>query len=286
MSAPTSRGSRYNVGTHRPAPAPDRAPPPPDRPRRLGRWGGAALIVVFLVWSVEGTGVGIGSLVEGREQGQRLLRAFLSPDLSPEFLGIVAEAAMETVQISVAALLLCVLAGLPLAALIAGNAQAPRAVAGAARMVAAVLRGVPELLWALIFIATVGPGPAAGVYAIALHGAGLLAKLCSEQLESVPPAPVEALRLSGASRTATALLATIPMARTGIASLVCYQWECNIRTAAVVGFVGAGGIGQALDVSLRLFRYDELSTLVLGVLALILLVDAVSRVVRRSLGAA
>lgn len=287
MKTSTPRGPRYTVGTHRPTPAPPIRPPEPrDGRRRLGRWGGAALIVVFLVWSVEGTGVGIGSLLEGREQGQRLLRAFLSPDLSPEFLGIVAQAAAETVQISVAALLLCVLAGLPLAALIAGNVQAPRAVASGARMVAAVLRGVPELLWALIFIATVGPGPAAGVYAIALHGAGLLAKLCSEQLEAVDPAPVEAVRLTGASRTATALLATFPQARTGLVSLVLYQWECNIRTATVVGFVGGGGIGQALVIALNLFRREEMATLILAVLVLILAVDLLSRIVRRRLGAA
>lgn len=279
--------SRYTVGTHRPPPPPPPAPPSPSSGRRrLGRWGGATIIVLFIAWSLAGTDVGAGSLLEGREQGQQLLRAFLDPDLSPEFLGIVAEAAIETVQISVAALLLCVLAGLPLAALIAGNVQAPRPVAAAARVTAAVLRGVPELLWALLFIATVGPGPAAGVYAIALHGAGLLAKLCSEQLEAVDPAPVEAVRLTGASRTATALLATFPQARTGLVSLVLYQWECNIRTATVVGFVGGGGIGQALIIALNLFRREEMATLILAVLLLILAVDLLSRLVRRRLGAA
>ena len=92
--------------------------------------------------------------------------------------------------------------------------------------------------------------------------------------------------MTGAGRVGTALLAIVPQARTGLVSLVLYQWECNIRTATVVGFVGAGGIGQALDISLRLFRYAELSTLVLSVLALILAVDGLSRLARRRLGAA
>lgn len=242
--------------------------------------------MLVVAWSVQGTDVGLGSLLEGRESGARMLREFLRPDLSGEFLGIVGSAALETVQISVAALLLCVLLGLPLAALIAGNVQAPRWLAAVARVVAATLRGIPELLWALLFVATVGPGAAAGVYAIALHGAGLLAKLCSEQLEAVDPAPVEALRLTGASRAATTLLATIPQARTGLISLVLYQWECNIRSATIVGLVSAGGIGQDLVISLKLFLYSETATLVLAVVALILAVDLISRVVRRRLGAA
>jgi phosphonate transport system permease protein len=230
--------------------------------------------------------LGVVPLIEERAGAARLLRGFANPDLSPEFLAIVARAAIETMAIAIAGLALSCGIGLPLAVLIAANVDAPRWLRRTARTTGAVLRGIPELLWALVFVAAVGLGPAAGVFAIALHGSGLLAKLCSEQLEAVDPAPVEAVRLTGASRSATALLATIPQARTGLTSLVLYQWECNIRTATVVGFVGAGGIGQALDISLRLFRYDELSTLVLAVLLLILGVDALSRVVRRRLGAA
>lgn len=78
----------------------------------------------------------------------------------------------------------------------------------------------------------------------------------------------------------------MPQARNGLASLLLYQWECNIRSSAVVGFVGAGGIGQALGIALRLFRYKELATLLLSVLALMLVVDRLSRVVRRAMGAA
>jgi phosphonate transport system permease protein len=267
--------------------APGQPPPPlPPASRPLRRWSGATLVIAAVAVSMSATDVGVGALVEGRTGAARLLRGFASPDLSGEFLGIVAGAALETLAIAIAGLALACVLGLPLAVLIAANVDAPRWVRRTARTTGAALRGVPELLWALVFVAAVGLGPAAGVYAIALHGAGLLAKLCSEQLEAVDPAPVEAVRLTGASRPATALLATIPQARTGLASLVLYQWECNIRTATVVGFVGAGGIGQALDISLRLFRYDELSTLVLAVLVLILGVDALSRTIRRRMGAA
>jgi len=258
----------------------------PHTRRRGGRWGMSALVIIAVWWSVDATGIGPSDLVAGRDGGARLARAFLQPDLSSELLRAVASAALETLHISVAGLLIAVLIGLPAALLIAGNLELHPAVQRTAILIAATMRGVPELLWALVFVATVGLGPAAGVYAIGIHGAGLLAKLASEQLEAVDPAPVEAIRMAGAGRLGIATLAVIPQARPGLISLILYLWECNIRTATVVGFVGAGGIGGALDIALRLFRYEELSTLVLAVLVLILAVDGLSRGVRRRVGIA
>lgn len=254
--------------------------------RRMLRWSTAGAVLVVLVWSVQGTGVSLGALVEGREGGLRLIRGFLKPDLSGAFLADVGGAVLQTVQVSLTGLLLAAPVGLALAVPIAGNVGAARWVRAGARGGAAVLRGVPDLLWALLFVATIGPGPAAGALAIAVHGAGLLAKLGAEQFEAVDPAPVEAVRLTGASRAATTVLAIIPQARAGMASLLLYQWECNIRSSTVLGLVGAGGIGQELAISLKLFRYDELSTLIFAVLAMILLVDMISRAVRRRMGAA
>lgn len=270
------------------APATSEPPgPPADRGwSRAGRWSFAAVVLIVLVWSVQGTGVSLGALVEGRTGAVNLIRGFLHPNLSAAFLTDVGNAALQTVQVSLTGLLLAAPIGAILAVLIAGNVGAPAPLRATARLGAAVLRGVPDLLWALLFIATIGPGPAAGALAIATHGAGLLAKLGAEQLEAVDPAPVEAVRLTGAGRAATTLLAIIPQARAGLASLLLYQWECNIRTSTVLGFVGAGGIGQELAISLKLFRYDELSTLILAVLAVILLVDLLSRIIRRRLGAA
>lgn len=266
--------------------APAQAPLPGSRSRPPVRWAVTVLVALMLGWAVTGTGVEPGALIEGREGGLRLLRAFASPDLSAEFLRQVGGAVVETVQISLTGLLFAAVLAVPTAMLLAGNVGAPAPVRSAARMFAAVLRGVPDLLWALLFVATIGPGPAAGALAVALHGGGLLAKLGAEQLEAVNPAPVEAIRLTGAGRLATTSLGIVPQAGAGLASLLLYQWECNIRTSTVLGFVGAGGIGQELAISLKLFRYEELSTLVIAVLLLMLAVDVLSRAVRRRMGAA
>jgi phosphonate transport system permease protein len=269
-----------------PLPPPTFRPAPAPRRSRPVRWTVAVATIAVLVWAVQGTGLSPQALAEGGAGARPLLRGLASPDLSIEFLVICLEAVVQTAQISITGLLIAAVVGMPLALLLARNVEAPAVVRAAVRVSAAGLRGVPDLLWALLFVAMIGPGPAAGVLAVSVHGAGMLAKLGAEQLEAVKPAPVEALRLAGANRTSVALLAVVPEARASLASLLLYQWECNVRTSTVLGFVGAGGIGQELAISLRLFRYDELSTLVLAVLGLILLVDLLSRLVRRHLGAA
>lgn len=263
-----------------------RGPAYPRAPMRTLRWMGYLGCATVALWSLAATGVGVGPLVAGREGTARLLSGLFPPDLDPVLLRRIGTAVLETVQISVSALVLGTLMGLPLAVLIAGNVRAPRWLSLAARGIATILRGVPELLWALLFVAAVGLGPTAGVYAITLHSAGMLAKLCSEQMEAVDPAPVEAVRLTGASRAATAVLAIVPQARGTIASQLLYQWECNVRSSVVIGYVGAGGLGQELGVALHLFRYQELATLMAAVLLLVLVVDGASVLVRRRLGVA
>lgn len=247
------------------------------------------LVVLALVavvgWSVRGVDLSVSGLLEERRGVELLVQGLFSPDLTAAWLQVALAATVETVQIAVVGLLLAGLGAAPLALLLAANTQAPAPLREAARLVAAVQRGVPDLLWALLLVSALGPGPAAGALALGVHGAGALAKLWAEQLEAVDPDPVEAMSLMGAGRVATAALATVPLARGGLVSLLLFQGECNIRASAVLGFVGAGGIGQELAISLKLFRYEQLSTLVLAVLALMLVTDLLSRWWRRRLGA-
>ncbi|HEX6468243.1 MAG TPA: phosphonate ABC transporter, permease protein PhnE [Streptosporangiaceae bacterium] len=279
LDAP-GRSRRFWPGRPRP-PA-----PPGDGSRSRGWYRAMALAGLAAGgWSLYETGVGPGSLLAGRDGAARMLRGLLPPDLGSDLLRRLGTASLQTVEISIASLVLGAALGLPLALLIAGNVGAPRWLSNLARVAATTLRSVHELLWALIFVATVGLGPTAGVYAIAMHSAGVIAKLCSEQLEAVDPAPVEAMRLTGGSRVACALLAVVPQARANLVSQLLYQWECNIRSSIVVGFVGAGGIGEALGIALRLFRYQELATLICAVFVIVAAVDQISRMIRARVGA-
>jgi phosphonate transport system permease protein len=261
------------------------APAVPARRRRSWRpWLTALLVVGVLVWSFRGIELDLGALVGGNRGLVRLLEGLTNPDLSAPWLAVVGAAIVQTIQIAIVGLALAAVAAAPLGLLLAATVGAPAWLRELARLAAAFLRGVPDLLWALLLVAALGPGPAAGALAIAIHGTGALAKLWAEQLEAVDPGPVEALTLMGAGRPAVAALAVVPLARSSVASLLLYQAECNIRTSTVLGFVGAGGIGQELAISLKLFRYEQLATLVLAVLALMLVTDSISRRLRSRLG--
>ncbi|MDQ3569752.1 MAG: phosphonate ABC transporter, permease protein PhnE [Actinomycetota bacterium] len=263
--------------------------------RRLG-WG--ALLAALVVWSMRGAGVSPGTLTgaEARRQIGDFVSEFLRPEVSAAYLGEVGRAAIETLHISITSLVIGVAIGAPLCLFAASNLSSGAGSAlpawqralrfgpyWAARGTLNVLRAIPELVWALIFITAVGLGPFAGAMAIGLHAGGLLGKLWAEQLEAVDPAPVEAVRLLGMGRLGVVSLGVIPQARRNLISIGMYQWECNVRAATIVGFVGAGGIGQQVDVSIRLFRYSETSTLVLTILVMVFAADGLSTLVRRAL---
>ncbi|MDP9488383.1 MAG: ABC transporter permease subunit [Actinomycetota bacterium] len=114
-----------------------------------------------------------------------------------------------------------------------------------------------------------------------MHSAGVLGKLYGETLEAVPSRPVEALRAAGAAGLQAFLFGRLPQAMSGFLSLTLYQWECNIRSATILGFVGAGGIGQQILISMNLFDYPKVATLVGATIIVVLLVDRFSAAVRR-----
>lgn len=233
---------------------------------------------------------------QARRQAADFLSEFVRPELSASYLREVGSAAVETLQISATALLIGLVIGAPLSVFAASNLT-PGSSTGlpawrralrfgpywGARGMLNLLRAVPELVWALIFITAVGLGPFAGALAIGIHAGGLLGKLWAEQLEAVDPGPVEAVRLLGMGRLGVASVAVVPQARRNLISLGMYQWECNVRAATIVGFVGAGGIGQQVDLSIRLFRYSETSTLILAILVMVFAADGLSTLVRRAL---
>jgi phosphonate transport system permease protein len=151
------------------------------------------------------------------------------------------------------------------------------------RLVQTVLRGVPELVWALVFVRALGLGPAAGVLALALTYGGMLAKVYAEILESGDTRPARSLLEAGSGRLAALGYGLLPGAAQELASYTVYRWECAVRASVVMGFVGAGGLGQLMDQSMKMLSGGEASSILLMFLALVLLADALSAALRRVL---
>jgi phosphonate transport system permease protein len=143
---------------------------------------------------------------------------------------------------------------------------------------------VPELIWALVFVRVVGLGPTAGVLAIALTYGGMLGKVYGEILDSGEVETSRTLLRNGAGRLQAFFWALLPQNAAELTSYTVYRWECAIRSSAVLGFVGAGGLGQQLDTSLKMFSGGEVATLLAVFVLLVGLTDRISTVLRRWLG--
>jgi len=210
-----------------------------------------------------------------------LLAGFAPPETATPFLVKTAWATLETMSMSALGTLLAVVAGLALALPASGRlGQAPRA---AVRGLLNVLRSIPELVWASILLIAAGLGPFGGTLALAAHTAGVLGRLFADSLENAPPGPEATLRTTGASAAAAFLYATLPQTLPQMLSYTLYRWENNIRAAAILGVVGAGGLGQMLKYHLSLFQMQQAATVIIAMLVLVALVDAISYALRRAL---
>lgn len=204
---------------------------------------------------------------------------FLHPDLSAGHLRAVAHGALETLAMSGLGTLLAMVLGMLLALPAAGRFGWP--LQACARLLLNALRAIPELVWAALTVLAAGLGPNAGTLALALHTAGVLGRLFAEALENAPPEPAAAIRLQGGSQVAAFCFGTLPNLWPQLLAYSLYRWENNIRMASVLGFVGAGGLGQMLYTTLSLFQEAQASTVIMGMLVLVLLVDALSDVLRQ-----
>ncbi|MGQ0512476.1 MAG: PhnE/PtxC family ABC transporter permease [Betaproteobacteria bacterium] len=221
----------------------------------------------------------------------RFIADFFPPKLEPEFLGLVARECWRTVAIASAGMALALVIAIPLTLLstsvisvsaLPGRMHlVPLAVRQSVRALLIVLRSIPELVWALVFVRVVGLGPTAGVLAIALTYGGMLGKVYGEILESDERHATQSLLRNGASRLQTFLYGVLPQSASELTSYTVYRWECAIRSSAVLGFVGAGGLGQQMDNSMKMFHGSEVATMLIVFMILVGLADVASAWLRR-----
>ena len=222
------------------------------------------------------------------------LATFLPPAHGTDFLALVARESWRTVAIATTGMTLALLLAVPLtllsvrvlslSALSGRMAPLPGLMRQAVRWLLIVLRSVPELVWALIFVRVVGLGPTAGVLAIALTYGGMLGKVYAEILESGEAHATQTLLRNGSSRLQALCYGLLPQNASELTSYTVYRWECAIRSSVVLGFVGGGGLGQQMDNSMKMFNGGEVLTMLAVFVGLVALADRVSALLRRSLG--
>ena len=245
-----------------------------------GRWAGLAAIVAVFVWSAVATEVSIGRMVEGLPYMWDFLRRMVPPD--PSVLGNAIRGAIQTIQIAIVGTMVAAVLALPVGFAAARNA-APRWLFYTSRLMLNAFRAVDTLVYALFFVAAVGLGPFPGVLAVIVYTATVLAKLYSEAIEAIEPGPVEAVRATGATALQVLRWGVLPQLVPQFLSFTLYRFETNIRAAAVLGFVGAGGIGFYVQTYLRLLNYPAAASVLLVLVGLVMVVDFASSRLRARL---
>jgi phosphonate transport system permease protein len=273
----------------------------------LPRWHGSrsarflGLLFLFaVVASYRLTEVKPLALLEAEALGNlwAFARGMFPPAHSIAFLQTIGRPVLETMQMALLGTVLAVLIGFPLSLLAANtiafagplhdmNRHRPLAWLGArlpyalSRLLLNVLRAIPELVWALLFVRALGLGAAPGIMALGVSYSGMLGKVYADILEAIDPAPLEALQSTGASRLQMVMYGWLPQMLPNFLGYTLYRWECALRASALMGFVGAGGIGQHIELSMRMFEYHEAVSMILIVVALSAIVERLGDSLRR-----
>ena len=255
------------------------APRPVSTLGWLGYAAGVAALAWLLHWSAAGAQLSWGELAAGLPQIGDFIRRSFPPDWS--ILPRLWAPALETIQIAIWGSLLSVVLALPLSFIAAGNLHGWHWLRRVTRQFLNVVRSINELILALVFVSAVGLGPFPGVLALALHGMGMLGKFFAESIEEIDDGPLEALRSAGASQLQVIAFGVVPQAITAWIGVVLYRFEVNLRSATVLGMVGAGGLGFELVSSLKLFQYQETATCIVVITVMVITADLVSNFLRQ-----
>lgn len=261
-------------------PSHDPLRPPTTRQQLVIRWLAGAAVVLTLV-AASSIGLDLPTLVAGGEDVANLLGRMMPPELSDP--ARIAVLAGDTVLMAFLGTVLATLLSVPLAFLAARTTTPHPAVAAVARGIITFCRAVPDLVFAVLFVRALGIGVLPGVLALALHSVGMLGKLFADAIESTDPGPREAVRSVGVGRVRELLNGVVPQVVPAWVSAFVYRVDINLRTSVVLGFVGAGGIGFALQDALRGLVYPKAMGIVLVILVLVAGMELLSVAIRRTL---
>lgn len=265
------------------------APPAPGlRPARPSRspWSLVALAAfAALTWWAASDEFGIAfdpvQLLTNLTRGADILAEFFPPNW--DYLPRTVDPMLETFKMAVIAAAIGCGVALPVSFLASRVTTPNIPTYGVSRSVLNVIRALPDLLYALVFVAAVGVGPLPGILALIFFNLGVVVKLLSETIDGVDPGPIEAARATGANRSQTVRWAVLPQVLPNFVAYSLYVFELNIRASAVIGIVGAGGIGNLINTERRFFRYENLSVILIEILVFVIVIEVISIWLRRRL---
>jgi phosphonate transport system permease protein len=246
---------------------------------RLFRYAVWLLMMVAVVQSLRSVEVIPEFLYDAPEQMGDMLGRMWPVDMA-YFPQTVAAALLETLHMATLGTILSLLLAIPLGILVAGNVTKNRFLNFASRVLLVSSRSVNSLIWALLFVGIFGPGPLAGTLAIAFRSVGFVGKLMGEALEQAPRGPIEALQASGASWLSQISYGYWSHIKPAFWSIVLLRWDINVRESGVLGLVGAGGIGVALNTSLDLFQWPRVAMVLLSIFAVVVIIEVIVTKIR------
>ena len=248
--------------------------------QRMARFSVYLVLVAALVWSARTVEVIPEFLYDAPEQMQDLLRRMWPIDF-PHYRGGVHDALVDTLHIASLGTILAIVMALPVGVLAARNVVPFAPVNYLAKLVLVSSRSVNSLVWALLFVAVFGPGALAGALAIAFRSIGFVGKLLAEALEETQRGPIEALEAAGAPWGSIMLKGYWPQVQPAFVGIALFRWDINVRESAVLGLVGAGGIGIALDDAMNFFQWDRVAMVLLTILAVVVIAEILVTWIRR-----
>ncbi len=240
------------------------------------------LFLIIIIWmSIVQTDVSFEALINGLPNMRTLVEEMFPPDWS-YFLSVT-EPMLATIRMAVLGTTFGGLAAIPIALLSSSNVAKIPVVYQISRFIMNLIRTIPELLLAALFVPIFGIGEVAGILAITVFSFGIVAKLLYEAIEAIDDGPLEAMMAVGANKIQWIFFGVIPQVIAHYISYFLYSFEINIRAAAILGYVGAGGVGLALSNALSFYQYDRVLTIILYTFIIVLVIDMISNRIREKL---